>query len=715
MTSQPRTRLRAAARATASLALIAVIGGVVIALVVVSLAPVGTRLKESAGFELDKASDPDTLPPLPEPSLVYAADGTFLAKFKADVDREPVSLAQVPMYTRKAVMAAEDDRFYEHDGVSARSIARALVSNVNAGGISQGGSTITQQVVKTTYFIDDETGVAKQNLERKAREAMIAMRIERKMSKDAILERYLNTVYLGWGAYGFQSASKLFFNKSVDQLGVAESALLAGAIASPSRFDPYTKPDQARQRRDWVLGRMQRLGWITWEQYLTETAVPLPTVRYKIDESPTRSYFVEAVKQELLNNPTILPASGATPEEQKAQRVATVFKGGLRITTTLDPTMQRIAEETVERNTPQRGRWTAALASIDVDTGAVKALYGGRDFADEKFNLAYNERGRQPGSSFKTFGLVAALEKGYSPSDIFDGTSGCAYKDAPSKTVKSGSGGAMSLAQGTTVSSNCVYVNLVNAIGAQAVVDEARKLGIERDFKPFGSIILGGQEVSPLEMATAYGTIANDGVKVKRTLIQKVTDAAGTPLFEAQPGAEQVVDPNVARATVDIMKGVLTGGTAAGKGIGRPAAGKTGTTQNNGDAWFVGFTPQLATAVWTGNPDTNRYSLPFFGGGVPASIWQQYMREASQAYPVADWAAPNMRAFRGGKRVGTFRSKAADEDDEETSTTRSRRRSSSSDTPSRRSSEPRTTSPPADTGGGGDGDGGDGGGGDASP
>ncbi|MCE7885040.1 MAG: penicillin-binding protein, partial [Actinobacteria bacterium ATB1] len=278
---------------------VVIVGSAIFSLLIVALAPVATQVKASGEFWLDEKSDPLVLPPLSEPSLVYAADGTFLARFKAEVDREPVTLDRIPIHVRQAFMAAEDDTFYEHMGIDAKSIGRALLSNFEAGGISQGGSTITQQVIKNAYFIEEESGVARQTIDRKAREAFMALRLERHLNKDQILERYLNSVYIGGGAYGVQAASRRYFNKGADDLLVWEAALLAGMVASPSRFDPVIHPEASLERRSWVMGRLYDLGWIDKATYDLGMGQPLPGQRFEMSDNTESEYFVEAVKQEL--------------------------------------------------------------------------------------------------------------------------------------------------------------------------------------------------------------------------------------------------------------------------------------------------------------------------------------------------------------------------------------------------------------------------------
>ncbi len=629
----------------------AIIGsGALIAAFGVAFIPAGAALERSAGLEVHKDRTATALPALSTPSRVYAADGSQLALFQAEINREPVPLDRVPAVLTRAVLAAEDADFYKHRGIDLASMGRALVVNIRAGGISQGGSTITQQLIKNTFLLDKEKSVADRTLSRKIKEAVLAVRLEKQFSKRQILERYLNTVYLGNGAYGVQAATKLLFDKDVGQIDVGEAALVAALIASPSRFDPFKHPDNALSRRKWVLSRLTRLHWISPPDLAAAKQAPLPTEIHTQFHASTSDYFIEAVKQELLD-----PSNHILPGD-KQQKYDAVFYGGLKIYTTLDPHLQQVATDQVESQVGPRSSYTAALVSVDVASGGVVALYGGADFATAKFDLASQGR-RQPGSTFKVFGLVGALEHGYSPMDMFDGSSGCRYKDDPSAgPVASHGGGPMTLWEGTKKSVNCVYVNLVNALGPDKVVETAQKMGVRSKLNDYGSIILGSQEVTPLEMAGSFSTLASGGLERRTHLVSHVVDSAEKDVYQfgaaSDQQEQQVVDPNVAATSVAVMKTVLeSGGTAAGQGIGRPAAGKTGTTQDNADAWFVGFTPQISTAVWMGNPH-KRVSLPFYGGGKPAELWSSYMTQASESLPVLDFAASNLSLLRGGDLIG---------------------------------------------------------------
>ncbi len=653
-TTVRRERSRILLRSLIMLIVAIVVGAGGIALLGMAFAPASAELQAAGSLTLDRVGDIE-LPALSEPSKVYARDGALLAEFRAEIDRKPITLDQVPAPVQQAILAIEDDEFYEHNGVDLPSIGRALVTNVESGGVTQGGSTITQQVVKNTFLLDED-GKADQTLTRKAQEAMIALRLEREYSKEQILERYINTVYLGNGVYGFEAASRRYFGVGVGELSVADAALLSGLIASPAKWDPITKPEKAVQRRRVVLDRMVDEGFITVAERDANNVLGLPVELHQQFEPSTRDYFVEAVKQELLARTDVLPGDAQARFDQ-------IFYGGLQIHTTLDPRLQDLATETIQGSTtlarqvergitPDSG-YTAAIASVDSQTGGVLALYGGSDFAEQKFNLA-SQGSRQTGSVFKIFGLVAALEQGLSPNDTLDGTTGCRYAgDRTGKRVKS-PGGPMSLWQGTYMSINCVYVNLVNEIGAQSVVDTAHAMGIKSDLDAYGSIILGAVGVSPLETAAAFATLPSDGVRQDLHMITRVVDGLGNDIFVVNPGAEQVISANTAKMVTRMMQDVLTKGTAAGSGIGRPAAGKTGTTNTNADAWFVGFTPQITTAVWVGNPYSNNVITGQVGGRLPAAIWKAYMGPAHADLPVEFFGAPDLSEYRSGRKVGKF-------------------------------------------------------------
>ncbi|MDQ6927599.1 MAG: transglycosylase domain-containing protein [Actinomycetota bacterium] len=585
------------------------------------------------------------LQPLAARSVVYARDGSVLQIWHAEEDRVPVTLAQVPPPVVRAVLDAEDDRFYDHGAIDLRALARALVVNVESGGVSEGGSTITQQLVKVTLLN------ARQDVNRKVQEAALAFRLEERMSKNQILERYLNTVYFGNGAYGLQAAAEKYFSTDVGHLSLGQATLLASLIRDPVGADPFRHPSAALDRRNVVADRMHDLGHTTDVQRAQVKAEALPQPP---PEPPARAsdYFTEHVKQLLLDDPRL----GATKQE----RTFAIFKGGLSIHTTLDPHDQQTAEDSVAANLPDTGgQFNAAVVSVDPATGAVRALVGGPSFAQSKFNLATDGPGRQPGSAFKAFTLMAALEKGLSPKDSILGSAPCSIPNpggtpdpwAPTN-VEGESAGVLSLTDATVHSINCAYARLVKIVGPEAVVDVAKRMGVTNPLSPNLSITLGSDTVTPLQMASAYATLAADGEHHAPYFIDRVDDQQGKLLFRNTPKADRAVSADNARVETQVLSQVVQRGTGTAAGIPNwGVAGKTGTTDNYANAWFVGYTPALATAVWMGSPDgdvpmRNVGGIRVFGGTYPARIWHDYMAAALANIPPAGFPEPD--SYPGG-------------------------------------------------------------------
>ncbi len=583
--------------------------------------------------------DPLSLDPLAARSVVYARDGSVLATLHEEENRVPVSIDKVPEHVQRAVLDAEDDRFYEHGAIDMRAVTRAMVVNVQAGGIFEGGSTITQQLIKITLLN------SQQKADRKIKEAALALRLEQNMSKRRILERYINAVYLGNHAYGLEAGAETYFRKHVDQLDMGEGILLASLIRDPVGADPFTAPEAARKRRDTVVDRMHDLGHVSLEDDAAIKGTPLPTPG---PPEPVRGsdYFTEQVKKQLLDDPRI----GASPKE----RFTAVFKGGLSVHTTLDPIMQQEAEQSVADIVPDTGgQFRAALVSVDPTTGAVRALVGGSDFASTKFDLAIQGR-RQAGSSFKTFTLMAALESGFSVDDTILGASPCFIPDPGSpggawipENVEGEEGGVLSLTNATVHSINCAYARLVKLVGPAKVAEVAKRMGITSQLDPFLSITLGTMGVSPLDMAGAYATLAADGQKHTSYFIDEVDDANGNPVFKADTHGEQVVSPQNARMTTQVLEQVVARGTGTAAGVsGWTVAGKTGTSDEFQNAWFVGYTPTLATAVWMGSPTAydsmrNVGGITVYGGTYPARIWHEFMAAALGDGPAVGFPAPD--------------------------------------------------------------------------
>ncbi len=586
--------------------------------------------------------DVDELAPLDQRSLVLDRNDRVIAVLHAEQNRSAVPLKRVPKSLVNAILAMEDSSFYEHKGVNIFRTIGAIGANVDAGGVAQGGSTITQQLVKLSLL------TSKQEISRKVREVSLALQLEKKFTKDQILERYLNQVYFGQGAYGVQAAAERYFQRSVERLTVGESAFLAGMIRNPVGYDPSRFRDRSRARRSVVLDRMVVVRQITADEAEQLKRSPMPRPADRLAKPDT--YFIETVKQELLNDRRL----GETSRE----RYEAVFNGGLRVATTFDPFAQRVAEEAVRDVLPvDEPDFTAALASVDVSTGAVRAMVGGRGFDTDKYNLV-TQGLRQPGSSWKPFVLLAALEQGISPLSYLSGQEPCPIPNPggepdPFEPQNAGdaTGRVASLSDQLVASSNCAFARLAYIVGYRNIVATARRLGITTPIDAVPAMALGVEEVHPIEMAGAYATIASGGVKRKPYLIQEVRNRANTVLFRAKVSDERVADANEIRVLTDAMSQVVKRGTGTAAQLGdRPVAGKTGTTNDYEDAWFVGFTPQLATAVWMGSPKAKISmrdvgGIRVFGGTYPAQIWQKYSEAVLRFEPELSFAEPDYTVF----------------------------------------------------------------------
>ena len=624
----------------------------------------------AGGLARDTAKKLGDVPPLrealPDPaqrSVIYAADGkTALATLWLDENRKLVKLKDIPRRVRNAVVSIEDDRFCQHSGVDCRGIARAAVTDLRAGHIAQGGSTLTQQLVKLTVTGNSQT------LDRKLREAIYAVELERRYSKNQLLEYYLNQAYFGEGVYGVATAANHYFdNKSIRKVSLAEAASLAATIAAPERYKPTNKKANLA-RRNLVLDRMQELGFATPREVAKAKRAKLRVKRYN---PPSRQpYFVEFIKQQLLHDPAYDNVLG---KENTERRKRMVFQGGLRIYTTLQPRRQAQARAAVSNQLWNRfgrnGNPTGALASVDPKTGRILALYGGReDFKKFQVDLATARGGSgfQPGSSFKVFFLVAALENGIPASTTFNSPAKITIPDRRCYTgvnkpwspgnAGDGEAGVFNMYGATAHSVNTYFAQLAMRVGIERGVETARKMGISnippRDSKDYAdwtvcSLVLGVREVSVLDMASAYGVLANNGVRCQSFSIATITGPDRKPIFERKPSCQEVVKPKVAAQVTAMLRGVVTGGTGGRAALpGRPVAGKTGTAQEYRSAFFNGYTPQLATAVWTGftpDPVSMRTQSPrggpVYGGTYPAMIFQDYMTAALAGAPVENFPA----------------------------------------------------------------------------
>jgi penicillin-binding protein 1A len=616
---------------------------------------------------------PIDIPAFAQRSTVFAANGSPLATL-ADYNRVYVPLKRINEGTRNAVLAIEDDGFYNHGPVDVLSILRAAIANLQAGRVVQGGSTISQQLVKNT-----QTGDA-QTFQRKFKEAQDAIRLEREYTKDQIFEKYLNLVYFGNGAYGIAAAAEYYFAVPVEDLKLSQAALLAGLINSPATHNPVRHPENALVRRNEVLRRMLQLGWISTNAYdkATARALKLSDKMRDVNALGPEPYFMQYVKNMILHPDEVFPKGdpqrgkfiklfGKTPDQRKQ----TLFQGGLRIYTTLEPSMQREAADSVEAHLPHQGPKPpadpeGAVVTIVPSTGAIEAMYGGANFDKLQLNLATQAR-RTAGSSFKAFTLASAFEQGIPVGKVYDGTSPahiplskCPDKDGewtPHNAADGEGAGFIDMALATADSINAYFAQLIADVGPSNVADAATRMGVvsyDRNanvsIPPVCAITLGTVEVNPLSMTSGYSTLANQGRHCWPYAITKIATARGRVLYKAKPSCQQVLDPAIAAQVTGLLRGVVDHGTGtAAQLIGRPVAGKTGTGQSYQDAWFMGYVPQLVSGVWVGYSKANSISMdslavlggsPAFGGTIAAPIWHDYMQRAVAGLPVESFPAP---------------------------------------------------------------------------
>ncbi|MDG2025031.1 MAG: transglycosylase domain-containing protein [Actinomycetota bacterium] len=576
---------------------------------------------------------------------VYGSDGNEIGILRYDIDRELVKIGQVPENVLATLLAVEDNKFWLHNGVDIRAISRAMIQNVTSGGITQGGSTITQQIVKLR-IVGNESSFS-----RKIREAVLAARLEEEFTKQEILEFYLNEIYFGNGAYGLQAAAETYFGKDVDELDVGDAALLAGLIRSPGIFDGFDDTEVVGKRRSMSLQSAEDAGVIDAEERKRFEERGLPDRNrspQRTDETLRRDYFLDEVTEALLKH----PALGETYQE----RFAKVYNGGLRVWTTFDATLQRQMEAAVREVLPEgTGDFEVAMASVDPSSGAVRAFIGGPEFAEFQFNLVTQGR-RQPGSSFKTYVLAAAVEKaGLFPFDTVSGKGPCTFPNPPNVDYEvdnfNESDGVVGTVQFAVLkSSNCGFVRLGLRTGLENVVEVANRLlgrNAENSFRPYLSLSLGAQEVTPLEQAVAYAAIANGGLRMEPYYISKIEDASGSVLYQHVPrGRRAIKSTTAAWVTEALEQNVIAGtGRRAQLESGQLSAGKTGTSQDFSDAWYVGFTPHLSTSVWMGHPEekvsmTDIQGRDGTGGWVPARIWGAYMTRVLEGQEVLPFTEP---------------------------------------------------------------------------
>ena len=583
-------------------------------------------------------------------STVYADDGTtVLAVLKSSKTRIPVHLDQVSKVAVTAVLDTEDHRFYTHGGFDIPSIVRALAAD-SSGSSLQGGSTIAQQLVKQTYLSSER------KLSRKIKEAVLADRLERKYTKNQILDAYLNTIYLGNGAYGIEAAANVYFGEHASQLTLPQAALLAGLIQNPNGYDPLQHPVEARQRRSVVLARILNYGDTTAAEEAAADQSPLPATLHQppVTADGVSDYYIGEVKSELLGPKS--PLGGTY-----AERYDALFNGGLKIYTDLDPSAQTAAENAVKGDTPANNRgFEQAMVAIDPATGKVRAMVGGPSFQQNHFDVV-TQGTRQPGSGFKIFTLLAALQKGYSIYDTLDGKSPCAIDfptdhdlvTQPANNDEGNGGGVLKLVDATAQSTNCAFIRLAHEVGLYNVIGMAKSLGITAHLEPYPSIVIGSIAVHPIEMAAAYAAVADGGVYHAPSFIDHVVDSSGRTIYTGGDRVgHRVVPAQIAEEATVAFQAVVQNGTGTAASLGaRPAAGKTGTTNQNVDAWFNGFTPQLEATVWMGSP---KAEVPMkdvggapqvYGGTFPAHTWHDFMTGALAGKPVIGFTPPDMAAL----------------------------------------------------------------------
>ena len=566
-----------------------------------------------------------------ETTYIYDINGGLIARLHGDVNREVVTLDRISPHLKRSVLAMEDAYFYTHKGIDPSGIGRAILANFNAGGTVEGGSTLTQQLVKNLFLSNERT------LNRKVAEAVLAMRVEQVFTKEQILELYLNQVFWGKNTNGAETASQNYFGKSAADLTLGESAILAGTIQAPSVFNPVDNYSEAKKRQGLVLDRLLELGWATPAEVKAAKAQKITIKKQGISYEASRvPYVSQAVTAEL--------------EEKFGRDV--VLQGGLRVQTTIDIKLQRIAEETAaegHKDLVDRGAYADQLSLVAVDprTGFVKALVGGvGDFDKNQFNRAVLAR-RQLGSSFKPFVYYAAFATGnYTPdSSIDDSPMTIPDGDEPyvPRNYDNTFSGPISIRQAIAVSRNIPAIKLGIEVGNENVVAICRKLGINSPILPVVSLPLGAADVTPMEVAGAYAVFASGGYKSKTTLIARVTDRNGNLILDNTPKPELILDPIAVSYLTDTLRGVVTSGTAteAQLGDGRPVAGKTGTTSDFRDAWFVGYVPQLSVAIWIGNDDYSPMANGVTGGVFVAPIWRKFMERAMAGQPIEQFPVPS--------------------------------------------------------------------------
>ncbi|UIE39179.1 transglycosylase domain-containing protein [Leptodesmis sichuanensis] len=558
-----------------------------------------------------------------ETTHIYDIKGKLIASLHGEANREVVPLDKISPHLKRAVIAIEDSHFYQHHGVNPGAVVRALRANWSEGRTVEGGSTLTMQLVKNLFLNP------KQAFSRKLAESVLSMRVEQIFTKDQILEMYLNQVYWGHNTYGAETAAQSYFGKSAADLTLAESTMMAGLIQAPENLSPFVNLKAAKQRQQEVLNRMVDLKWITASEASEALKQPIKFGKITSFQTSQIPYLTEATVQELT---------------RKFGRDA-VLKGGMRVQTTIDTKFQRMAEDVVKAGHESllaQGVYAdqMALVAVDPRTHFVKAMVGGVDYRKSQYNRAIQAL-RQPGSAFKPFVYYAAFASGkYSPDSTVD-DSPVGYPDGYEmyypQNYDGSFSGPISIRHALAVSRNVPAVKLGQEVGLNKVIDICRTLGIRSPIEPVVSLPLGAVDLTPLEMAGAFATFASNGWYSETTFIVQVTDSSGNVLLDNTPKPQLVLDPWAAAALNSTLQSVIESGTATSAALDRPAAGKTGTTSSERDIWFVGYVPQLATAVWVGNDDYSPIGYGATGGTYVAPIWRNFMQRALQGVPVENF------------------------------------------------------------------------------
>jgi len=628
-TIQDKKRKRSSPGGDFAKGVVQVTGGTLLGIVMLTSAAVAGTL---VGLAVSFRNLPDVrvlrgyLPS--ETTFIYDIKGKVLAGIHGEANREVVPLDKISPELKRAVLASEDSDFYQHYGINPTSVGRAFLSNWRHDTVVEGGSTVTMQFVKNVFLSP------KRQFTRKIAEAVLAIRLEQILPKDQILELYLNQVYWGHNNYGAETAAQTYFNKSAAKLDLAESAMMAGLIKAPEDYSPFVNKKLAKQEQEIVLSRMVLLGWITPAQAAAASKEKLKFGKIRSFQASQMPYVTDGVFEELV----------------KRFGLEAVLKGGMRVQTTVDSNLENIAQDTVakwHKTLLEEGVYAdqMALVSVDPRTHFIKAIVGGVDYQKSKFNRA-TQAHRQPGSSFKPFVYYTAFASGKYTADSSIDDSPVSYRDGSNAMYSPNNydntfQGEISIKHALEFSRNVPAIKIGQAVGLNKVIQNVRTLGIKSPIEPVISLPLGAIGVTPLEMASAYATFASNGWQSPTTMIVRVTDSSGNVLLDNTPKPQLVLDPWATATLTSVLQGVVSEGTGVAAQIDRPAAGKTGTTSSERDIWFVGYVPQLATAVWVGNDNYKPLGHGATGGGFVAPIWKDYMVQAMQHVPTQQFKSPS--------------------------------------------------------------------------